>query len=66
MGNWQGGVADSLVDALTDENGWVSIPLLIGGTVDELQVQPDSAALIAAFQEAAGLGAWLLGIIKRN
>lgn len=68
MGNWQGNLSDSLMDALTDENGWVSIPLLIGGTVDQLQVGPDSAALIVALQEAAGnsLGSWLRGIIKRN
>jgi hypothetical protein len=68
MGSWQGDLSEGLVDALTDENGWVSIPLLIGGTVDELQVRPDSAALIAALQEAAGnsLGSWLRGIIKRN
>lgn len=68
MGTWQGGLADGIVDALTDENGWVSIPLLIGGTVDELQVRPDSTALFAALQQAAGnsLGSWLRGIIKRN
>jgi hypothetical protein len=68
LGDWQGDVADGLVEALTDENGWVSIPLLISGTVDELQVRLDSVAVLAALQEAAGgsLGNWLRGIIKRN
>lgn len=68
LGNWQGDLSDGIVEALTDENGWVSIPLLIGGTVDELQVQPDSTALLAALQEAAGnsLGSWLRRVIKRN
>ena len=68
MGNWQGDLSDRLVDALTDENGWVSIPLLIAGTVDQLEVRPDSTALLAALREATGnsLGSWLRAIIKRN
>ncbi len=68
LGNWQGDFSDGLVEALTDEEGWVSIPLLINGTVEEPSVRPDSEALFAALQESAGrgLGKWLQGIIKRN
>ena len=68
LGRWQGSLSDGLIEVLTDENGWVSIPVLIGGTVEEPRVAPDTDALLAALQQNAGsgLGKWLQGIIKRN
>ena len=67
LGAWGGSFSDAVVDALTDDSGWSSIPLLIGGTVDEPSVRPDSAALLTALQESAGgsLGRLLQGLIKR-
>ncbi len=68
LGRWQGDFSDGIVDALTDETGWVSIPVVIGGTVQEPRVAPDADALLAALQQSAGrgLGKWLQGIIKRD
>jgi len=67
LGRWQSDFSEGMVDALTDDDGWVSIPVLIGGTVDEPRVGPDTEALLAALQASAGrsLGNWLKGIIKR-
>ena len=68
LGAWGGDFSDAVVDALTDETGWTSIPLVIGGTLAEPSVRLDSEALFAALQEAAGnsLGKLLQGLIKRN
>ncbi len=67
LGAWGGGFSDAVVDALTDDSGWTSIPLLIGGTVEEPSVRPDTTALLAALQESAGssLSRLLQGLIKR-
>ena len=67
LSDWGGGFSEGLADALTDETGWISIPLVVGGTVEDPSVRPDSEALLAALQESAGgsLGRLLQGIIKR-
>lgn len=68
LGAWQGDFTAGLVDALTDDRGWVSIPLLVDGTVAEPRVRPDAEQLLAALQQRTGgsLGDWLRGLIKRE
>jgi len=66
LGRWQGDLSDTLVEALTDETGWVSIPVTIGGTVEKPRVAPDTGAILEAVQKNQGLGKWLQGIIKRD
>jgi hypothetical protein len=41
------GVGANVLDALTDENGWVMIPIEVTGTQEEPSVRPDSKALLA-------------------
>ena len=62
-----GDFSDSVADALTDEEGWISVPLLVGGTTEAPSVRPDTDAVLAALQASAGQGLsrWLRGIIKR-
>ncbi len=68
LGAWGGDFSDAVVDALTDETGWTSVPLVIVGTIEDPSVRPDSEALFAALQESAGnsLGRLLQGLIKRR
>ncbi len=39
-------VPDEVLDALTDEEGWVAIPFRITGTRDEPKVLPDAKSLL--------------------
>ena len=41
------GVGETVLDVLTDEEGWVMIPMTIQGTQDDPKVRPDSKALLA-------------------
>ena len=66
LGRWQGDLSDALVDALTDESGWVSIPVIISGTVAEPRVSLDTVALLEALRQGGGLEGWMQGIIKRD
>ena len=68
LGDWQGDFSEGVVEALTNEQGWVSVPLVIDGTIEEPRVRADSEVLMAALQQSAGrsLGNWLRGVIKRN
>ena len=68
LGGWGGDFADALIDALTDDSGWTSIPLVVGGTIEDPSIRPDSEALLAVLQESAGnsLGRLLQGLIKRD
>ena len=54
--------------ALTDDDGWMSIPLLIGGTVEEPDIGPDYDALLASISGNAGsgLGSMLQGLLRNN
>ena len=63
-----GDFGGALIDALTDDTGQTSIPLVIGGTIAEPSIRPDAEALLAALQESAGnsLGRLLQGLIKRD
>ena len=41
------GVGEDVLDVLTDDEGWVMIPLSVTGTNEKPKVRPDSSALIA-------------------
>ena len=41
------GVGETVLDVLTNEKGWVMIPMTIQGTKDNPKVRPDSKALLA-------------------
>jgi len=66
------GVPDGVLDALTDEEGRVAIPLTVTGTQTNPVVRPDAGALIAQAGYDARLGglgkaaAGLKGLIKRH
>ena len=47
-------VPDEVLDALADDQGWISIPLRITGTREEPRVLPDSKALMALVKESTG------------
>ena len=47
------GVGASVLDVLSDDQGWVPIPISVTGTLEEPRVRPDSQALIA--QAGSGL-----------
>jgi hypothetical protein len=41
------GVGETVLDVLTDDKGWIMIPMTIQGTQDDPKVRPDSKALLA-------------------
>jgi hypothetical protein len=41
------GVGASVLDVLSDDQGWVPVPMSVTGTLEEPRVRPDSQALIA-------------------
>ena len=47
-------VPDEVLNALADDQGWISIPLRITGTREEPRVLPDSKALMAQVKESTG------------
>lgn len=47
-------VPPQVLDALTDDEGWVSVPLRITGTQEEPRVLPDSQALLAQAKKSTG------------
>jgi len=53
------GVGGEMLDALTDERGWLSVPMRVTGTSLEPKVLPDARALVA--QARRGLGRSLKG-----
>ena len=61
-------IFQQLAAALTDDDGWMSIPLLIGGTVEEPDIGPDYDALLASISGNAGsgLGSMLQGLLRNN
>jgi hypothetical protein len=46
-------VRDEILDALTDERGWVSIPFKVSGTAERPSVTPDAPALMAQARRGA-------------
>jgi hypothetical protein len=54
------GVGESVLDILTDDEGWVMIPISVTGTNSEPKVRPDTGALLAQ----AGQGATRLATEK--
>jgi hypothetical protein len=48
------GVGGDVLDALTDERGWLSVPMRVTGTSESPSVRPDAGALAA--QARRGLG----------
>ena len=56
------------IAALVDDEGWMSIPLRIGGTVDEPDIGPDYDALLATVsgKGGGGLGSMLQGLLRNN
>lgn len=54
------GVGESVLDILTDDEGWVMIPISVTGTNSEPKVRPDTGALLAQ----AGQGAKRLATEK--
>ncbi len=46
-------VPDEVLDALADDEGWISVPLRITGTREEPRVLPDSKALMAQAKKSA-------------
>ena len=61
-------IFEQFAAALADDEGWMSIPLLIGGTVEEPDIGPDYDALLAALRgnAGAGLGSILQGLLRNN
>jgi hypothetical protein len=58
---------EGIVEALTGEDGWVSIPVLVRGTTEEPRVLPDTAALFAALRESGvSVGELMQALINRN
>jgi hypothetical protein len=53
------GVGGEMLDALTDERGWLTVPMRVTGTALEPKVLPDARALVA--QARRGLGRSLKG-----
>ena len=47
------GVGANVLDVLSDDQGWVPVPMSVTGTLEEPRVRPDSQALIA--QAGSGL-----------
>jgi hypothetical protein len=47
-------VPDQVLDALTDDEGWVTVPLQITGTQAEPRVLPDANALLAQAKQSTG------------
>ncbi|HXV65352.1 MAG TPA: hypothetical protein VEK15_31950 [Vicinamibacteria bacterium] len=47
------GVGGNVLDVLSDDNGWVPIPIHISGTTEDPRVRPDGGALVA--QAGSGL-----------
>ncbi|HEX9726089.1 MAG TPA: AsmA-like C-terminal region-containing protein [Vicinamibacteria bacterium] len=47
-------VPDEVLDALTDDEGWVTVPLQITGTQAEPRVLPDANALLAQAKQNTG------------
>jgi hypothetical protein len=47
-------VPDQVLDALTSDDGWVTVPLQITGTQAEPRVLPDADALLAQAQQSTG------------
>jgi hypothetical protein len=47
-------VPDQVLDALTDDDGWVTVPLRITGTRAEPRVLPDASALMAQAKSSTG------------
>ncbi|HSF14868.1 MAG TPA: hypothetical protein VLK65_04895 [Vicinamibacteria bacterium] len=47
------GVGANILDVLSDDNGWVPIPIHISGTTENPRVRPDGGALVA--QAGSGL-----------
>jgi hypothetical protein len=43
-----------VLDALTSDDGWVTVPLQITGTQAEPRVLPDADALLAQAQQSTG------------
>jgi uncharacterized protein involved in outer membrane biogenesis len=74
------GASATVLDVLSDDDGWVPVPMTITGTLDEARVRPDAKALMAqagqgakreakeAAAEAVGnaLGGLLGGRKKKN
>jgi len=46
------GVARNVLDAITADNDWLTVPLLITGTLDEPDFGPDTDAITAALADA--------------
>ena len=47
------GVGGAALDVLSDDEGWVPVPMTVGGTLEDAKVRPDTGALLAQ----AGQGA---------
>jgi hypothetical protein len=47
------GVGSNVLDVLSDDEGWVPIPISVTGTLEDPKVRPDSKALLA--QAGSGL-----------
>ena len=41
------GVGGAMLDVLADDDGWVPVPMTVGGTLEAAKVRPDSGALVA-------------------
>ena len=41
------GVGGTMLDVLADDDGWVPVPMTVGGTLEAAKVRPDSGALVA-------------------
>ena len=47
------GATATVLDVLTDDEGWVPIPMTITGTMEQAKVRPDSRALLARAKQGA-------------
>lgn len=47
-------VPNEVLDALADDEGWVSVPLRVTGTREEPRVRPDAQALLAQAKKSTG------------
>lgn len=66
LGSMQDGL-EGVLEALTDEDGWVSVPVLVRGTVEEPRILPDTGALFVALRESGvSLGELLQALINRD
>ena len=47
------GIGGATLDVLADDEGWVPVPMTVGGTLQAAKVRPDSGALLAQATQGA-------------